>query len=69
MIDGISSLIQAAPMTLSMKNAEHQLYPFMLAAITGDVNLTLELLLANPTMVNVGHHPTTEPPEKKARLS
>jgi ankyrin repeat protein len=69
MIDGIRSLIQAAPMTLSTRNAEHRLYPFMLAAMIGDVNLTLELLLANPTMINVGHHPTTELSVKRARLS
>ena len=69
MIDGIQSLINAAPMALSTRNMEHGLYPFMLAAMTGDVSLSLDLLLANPMMVQVANDYSSQPAEKRARVS
>ena len=69
MIDGIRSLVQAAPMALSTRNMEHRLYPCMLAAMTNDLNLTLDLLLANPMMVQRGADSYVEPAEKRARVS
>lgn len=54
MVDGIRSLVQAAPMALSTRNMTHRLYPFTLAAMVNDLSLTLDLLLANPMMVQGG---------------
>jgi len=54
MIDGVRSLIQAAPMALSTRNMAYRLYPFQVAAMSDDLSLTLDLLLANPMMVQSG---------------
>lgn len=54
MVDGIHSLIQAAPMALATRNTTDRLFPFMLAAMSDDLSLTLDLLLANPMMVQGG---------------
>jgi ankyrin repeat protein len=69
MIDGIQSLINAAPMALCTRNVEHGLYPFMLAAMTGDPSLSLDLLLANPMMIQSGLDSSGRPAEKRVRVS
>ena len=65
MVDGIQSLVKAAPLALATRDGQHHLYPFQLAAI-GNVNtldVVFELLIANPIMVQGGIGPTaaTEP--------
>jgi ankyrin repeat protein len=52
--DGIVSLIHAAPVALATRDNKYKLYPFMLAATVGDLELTYYLLLANPIMVQSG---------------
>jgi len=56
MTDGIKSLMNAAPLTLSTRNLKHRLYPFQLSAMMdNDLDVTYELLLANPMMVMTNH--------------
>jgi ankyrin repeat protein len=71
MVDGIHSLIQAAPMALATRNMTDRLYPFMLAALSDDLSLTLDLLLANPMMVQGGIDAYSEdkPAAKRIRES
>ena len=52
--EGVQSLVQAAPLALGTRDGEHFLYPFMMAAMIGNLSLTLQLLLENPTMVESG---------------
>ena len=50
----MQSLVQAAPLALGTRDGKYQLYPFMMAAMIGNLDLTLQLLLENPTMVESG---------------
>jgi ankyrin repeat protein len=71
--DGIMSLIKTAPMALATRNMTHRLYPFMLAAVKNDLNLTFELLQSNPTMIRSGIDDSRnvfhEPAGKRIRAS
>jgi ankyrin repeat protein len=71
MVDGIHSLVQAAPMALATRSMADRLYPFMLAAMSDDLSLTLDLLLANPMMVQGGINVYSEdkPAAKRIRES
>mmetsp|Transcript_4072 Transcript_4072/g.6375 ORF Transcript_4072/g.6375 Transcript_4072/m.6375 type:complete len:600 (-) Transcript_4072:395-2194(-) len=52
--EGVESLVKAAPLSLSTRDMSHRLYPFMIAAMINDLNLTFQLLIANPMMVQSG---------------
>ena len=49
--EGVSVLLEAAPLALATRNGTHHLYPFQLAAMKDNLDLTYNLLLANPMMV------------------
>ena len=63
--EGVQSLVQAAPLALGTRDGKHRLYPFMMAAMIGNVGLTLQLLLENPTMVKSGIASKREEPSRK----
>mmetsp|Transcript_19069 Transcript_19069/g.28263 ORF Transcript_19069/g.28263 Transcript_19069/m.28263 type:complete len:599 (+) Transcript_19069:31-1827(+) len=69
--EGVESLVNAAPLSLSSRDMQYRLYPFMLAATINDLNLTFKLLILNPMMVRSGiffeEHSLPPPITKKAR--
>lgn len=52
--EGVRSIVNAAPLALATRDPDNHLYPFMMAAMCDNLNLTLELLLSNPMMVQSG---------------
>jgi ankyrin repeat protein len=52
--EGIQSLVKAAPLALSTRDGLYHMYPFMLAGVAGNLDLTFELLLGNPMVVLSG---------------
>jgi ankyrin repeat protein len=68
--EGVKSLVIAAPFALSTRDSTYRIYPFMMAAMRGDVENTFHLLLENPMMVHSGILEIKEQPRvrKKIRL-
>jgi ankyrin repeat protein len=60
--EGVESLVNAAPLGLATRDGQNHLYPFMMAALTGNVSLTLDILLANPMVVQSAIVPQTVGP-------
>jgi ankyrin repeat protein len=52
--EGVQSLVDAAPLALATRDGQRHLYPFMMAAIAGNLSLTLHILLANPMVLQSG---------------
>lgn len=52
--EGIQSLVDAAPLALATRDGQRHLYPFMMAAITGNLSLTFRIIIANPMVLQSG---------------
>ena len=52
--EGVQTLVKAAPLALATRDGQHHMYPFMMAAMNGNVGLTFKLLMANPMIVQSG---------------
>jgi len=69
--EGVQSLVNAAPLSLSSRDTTYRLYPFMLAAMVDDFDLSYRLLRANPMAVQCGitheEQSSQSPPRKKLK--
>lgn len=63
--EGVQSLVKAAPLALGTRDGKLGVYPFMMAAMIGNLDLTLELLLENPMMVASGISPEGKEPARE----